>query len=190
MQSEKWIVLSERLVLDHPYVRVRMQEIQISDYQVVPDWPIIETREYANVLVLDETRQAMIIEGYKHGIGRSNWQVVGGYLEPGEEPLAAMKRELMEETGFASAEWLYLGSHVIDANRYVGRGHFFLAKDARRVAEPDHDDLESFEIRWVTLGELQKALFDGRVAIVSYAITIALGLLALKQGTDQASSSA
>jgi len=184
VQTEQWIVLSEKSVLDHPYVNVNMQEIQITDGQIVPDWPIIRTREYANVLVIDDSAQAMVLEGYKHGLGRSSWQVVGGYLETGEEPLAAIKRELLEETGFISKEWQYLGNYVIDANRFVGIGHFFLAKNAHNIAEPDHDDLESFEVRWVSLTELQQALFDGRVGIASYAINIALGLLAIGQAPD------
>jgi hypothetical protein len=55
-----------------------------------------------------------------------------------------------------------------------------LARDARRVADPDHDDLEQFTVNWVTVDDLQQALFDGRVAIASYAINIALGLLAME----------
>jgi ADP-ribose pyrophosphatase len=122
----------------------------------------------------------MVLEGYKHGLGRSSWQVVGGYLEADEEPLLAIQRELLEETGFQAEQWLELGSFVMDANRHVGVGHFFLARNARKVTAPDHDDLEKFNVRWVSLFELKQALFDGRVGIISYAANIALGLLALE----------
>jgi hypothetical protein len=58
-------------------------------------------------------------------------------------------------------------------------GSFFLARNAQKVAEPDHDDLEQFAVRWVSRTELERALFDGRVAIISYAVNIALGLIAI-----------
>jgi ADP-ribose pyrophosphatase len=112
-------------------------------------------------------------------LGRVSWQVLGGYLEAGEDPFAAVQRELLEETGYQSDHWQHLGSFVVDANRVTGMGHFYLAQDAHQVAEADHDDLEQFSLRWVSEDELARALFDGRVGAMSYAINIAMGLLAL-----------
>ncbi len=179
MTEEKWTVLNSKPILDHPYVKVTFQEIELPDGRHIPDWPFIQTRDYVNAMVLDSSGQAMILEGYKHGLGRSNWQVLGGYLEPEEAPLAAVQRELLEETGYYSEEWRHLGSFVIDANRHIGTGHFFLALNARQISEPNHDDLEQFTVRWVSPSELQQALFDGRIAIISYAVNVAIGLLAL-----------
>lgn len=180
MPEERWTVLSEESILQHPYVNVKYQAIQLPDGQIIPDWPIVQTRDFVNSLVLNEAGQFMILEGYKHGLGRSSWQVLGGYIEPGEDHLIAVQRELLEETGYQCDEWQHLGSFTIDANRHVGTGHFYLARGARRIADPDHDDLEQFAIRWVTMETLSQALFDGRVAIASYGINIALGLLAMK----------
>jgi ADP-ribose pyrophosphatase len=157
-----------------------MDQVRLPDGRVIDEWAIVDARDNVNALIVNEAGEAMVIEGYKHGLGRSNWQVVGGYLEKGEEPLAAVQRELLEETGYQSDDWQHLGSFVIDANRRVSTGHFFLARAARPVAEADHDDLEQFTIRWVSLAELRAALGDGRVAVISYAVNIALGLLAME----------
>jgi ADP-ribose pyrophosphatase len=179
MSDEKWSVIKQEQVLVDPYVTVTMQEVRLPNGRIISDWPYVHTRDYANVLVLDSDDRVMVLEGYKHGLGKSSWQVVGGYLEPGEEPLMAIQRELREETGYFSDEWTELGHFVVDANRHVGVGTFFLARNARKIAEPDHDDLEHFDVRWVSLPELKIALFDGRVGIISYAANIALGLLHL-----------
>ena len=182
--NERWKVLKQELVLEDPYVKVLMQDLQLPDGRIISDWPYVYTRDYVNVMVLDRDSNVMILEGYKHGLGRSNWQVVGGYLEPDEEPLNAIQRELLEETGYSAKDWLELGSYTVDANRHVGQGTFFLARNVSRIAEPDHDDLEAFDILWVPLAELKKALFDGRVGILSYAVNIALGLAALDQALE------
>ncbi len=184
MPDQQWEILSEQQVLEHPYVNVTYQSVRVSDDLTIPDWPIVRTRDYVNVMVANEDGQLMVLEGYKHGLGRSSWQVVGGYLEPGEEAMAAAQRELLEETGYHSDSWLQLGNFVVDANRFVGQGHFFLARHARSVADPDHDDLEAFAIHWVSPAVLQAALFDGRVGVMGYAVNIALGLLALNQAPD------
>jgi ADP-ribose pyrophosphatase len=179
LQEEQWQILDRQTVLDTPYLKVEMQQVRLPDGRVIEQWPIVDTRDYVNAVVLNQAGEAMIIEGYKHGLGRSNWQVLGGYLEKGEEPLAAVQRELREETGYHSEDWQHLGTFVVDANRRVGTGHFYLARQARSVQQPDHDDLEKFAIHWVSLAELQQAVSDGRVAIISYAVNIALALLAL-----------
>jgi ADP-ribose pyrophosphatase len=95
-----------------------------------------------------------------------------------------VRRELLEETGYESDDWQHLGSFVVDANRRVSTAHFFLARQTRPVAEADHDDLEQFTIRWVSLAELREALGDGRVAVISYAVNIALGLLAMETSSN------
>jgi ADP-ribose pyrophosphatase len=179
MNSEIWRVIQSKKIVDNPYTQVFMQTIELPDGRIVEDWPIVQTLDYVNTLVLNEANEAMILEGYKHGLGRSSWQVLGGYLEPKEDPLAAAKRELLEETGYACEDWSHLGSFIVDANRRVGEGHFFLARNAKKIAKSTHDDLEYFEVVWVPLDSLRQALIDGRVAILSYAITIALGLDAL-----------
>ena len=63
----------------------------------------------------------------------------------------------------------------------MGLGYFFLAKDALKAAEPSHEDLEDFTVRWVSLDDLEAALWEGQVGVMPYGINIALGLLALRQ---------
>jgi ADP-ribose pyrophosphatase len=181
MSDEVWRVNGEEVVLRHPFVSVTMQRVELPDGRIIEDWPIIQTRDYVNVAVLNERGKLMVLEGYKHGLGHSSWQVPGGYLEEGEDPLSAVKRELLEETGYESDNWQALGTFVVDANRRVGVGHFYLARDARRIAAPDHDDLEAFSIRWVSLEEVKRAVRDGRVGIMSYATCITLALVAVAE---------
>ena len=178
MTEETWEVLSSKVALNQPpFLRVEMEHIRLPDGREIEEWPIVNARDYVNAVVLNESGQIMVLEGYKHGIGRSSWQVLGGYLEEGENPLDAVKRELLEETGYSSDDWQKLGSYIIDANRRVGVGHFYLARDARLTTEPDNDDLEQIEIKWVSQTEAQKALHDGRIAAISYAVNVALALL-------------
>ena len=180
MADQSWKVVKTKQIVDNPYTQVFMQSIELPDGRLIEDWPIIQALDYVNGVVLNSDNEVMILEGYKHGLGRSSWQVVGGYLEPDEEPSAAVKRELLEETGYASGHWNHLGSYIVDANRRVGEGHFFLARNAIKVAEPSHDDLEYFDLRWIPLDTMKEALRDGRVGILSYAINISLALNFLK----------
>lgn len=176
-QPVSWEVLNQKPVLQHPFLTVAMESVRLPDGEVIVDWPKVYTKDYVNALVLNEAEEALIIEGYKHGTGWSSWQMLGGYMEDDEDPLTAVQRELLEETGYQSDLWTYLGSFVVDPNRHVGVGHFFCAQRAHQVAEPNHEDLEAFVARWVALQDLRYALLDGRIAAIGHAMNVSLALL-------------
>ena len=175
-EDEKWEVLSSDIVLQHPFLGVRMEAVRLPSGRVIDGWPIVDTRSYVMVVVENQAGELLILEGYKHGLGRSSWQVVGGYLEEGEEPKVAARREMLEESGYESEEWQALGSFVVDANRRAGTAHIFLARHSRPASKVQSDDLERVALRWVTVAEASRALYDGRIAILSTAVALALAL--------------
>ncbi len=177
VEQEAWEVMNQRPVLEHPFVTIAMEDVRLPDGRIIEEWPKIYTRDYVNALILNEAGEALVIVGYKHGIGRSNWQLLAGYMEDGEDPLTAVQRELLEETGFVCEEWHFLGSYAVDSNRHIAMGHFFCGVGAKQVASPETDDLEDYEVRWVGLDELRVALQDGRIATGSYALAVSLSLL-------------
>ena len=181
MSGENWKVLDSELVIDHPHVEVAIETIGLPDGRVISDWPIVNAHDYVNAVVFDKAGRALILEGYKHGARRSTWQVVSGYLQPGEDPLAAAQRQLLQSTGYESEDWRYLGSFVTEAQRHVGVGHFFLCLDVRQVGTPDPNELEPHSLRWVTKQDLRYALMDGRINIISYAMAISRGLMTLNK---------
>lgn len=176
MPEERWDVLSSETVLQHPFLTIEMQTVRLPDGRVIEGWPIANARDYVMVVAQNEAGQLLILEGYKHGLGRSSWQVVGGYLERGEEPLAAAKRELLEEAGYASEDWQPLSTFVVDANRRMSTAHLFLALSVRPSIKMENDDIEQVALRWVSVAEVRRALYDGRVGIISSAVAIALAL--------------
>jgi ADP-ribose pyrophosphatase len=112
----------------------------------------------------------------KYGVPKPMLALVGGYIEPGESPLAAAQRELREETGYASDDWVDLGEYLVDPNRGVATGHLYLARAARQVCEINSDDLEPQEIVRLSREELEQALSQGEFKILAWAAAVAFAL--------------
>lgn len=176
-----WKTVDSQLVLDHPYLRVTLDAVELPDGTIIPDWPIASVSDYVLVVVANEANELLMLEGYGHGFGRICWQVVGGQIDPGEDPLTAAKRELREEAGLDCAQWEAFGSFVGSKNRYFATGHLFLARQPTQVGLGGTGDLEEYTLNWIPLATVREALFAGRVDGADHALIFALALLKLEQ---------
>ncbi len=65
-----------------------------------------------------------------------------GYIEQGEHPENAARRELLEETGYSASEIIKLGSFYQDQGCSAAYNHYFIAKDCIKVSDQNLDEGE------------------------------------------------
>lgn len=179
--------LDHRTVLDMGrFLKVESHTVELPDGRRLSDWPWIITPDFINVLVETDTDRFLVFKQVKYGLPGGTLALIGGYIEPGETPLAAAQRELHEETGYQSAEWIELGSYLADPNRGIATGSLFLARKAVQVAQPHSDDLEEQEPLFLNRTELEQALDHGDFKLMAWAAGVALALRALDRADMQA----
>jgi ADP-ribose pyrophosphatase len=144
------------------------------------DFHHIDLPEFAVALAVRADGRFVMVREYKPGPDRPILNAPAGMIDRGESPLEGARRELLEESGYASEDWRPLGSYVVDGNTGCGRAHLFLARGVAKVAEPRPDAMEEIEVVLLTEAELRAALGSGEVATLPAACAIALGLLALR----------
>jgi ADP-ribose pyrophosphatase len=180
---EPWRTHSRRMLVDlAPWLSVEERTVELPDGRVIDDWPWVESREFANVVAVTEDGLFLVFRQTKYAVDGPTLGTVGGYLEPGEDPLETAKRELREETGYDAAEWTLLGRYPVDGNRGCGVGHLYLARGARKVGEPDADDLEEQQLLTLTREEVEETLVAGGFGVLSWAAVTALALVTLGRG--------
>lgn len=174
---KSWKTNSRKLVLDNsPWLTVEHHAVELPDGRVIPDWPWVTTPDYINVVAVTEDERFICFRQVKYGIEGVTLSVVGGYINEGEEPLAAAKRELLEETGYEAPDWISLGSYLVDPNRGIATGYLFLAKHARYVTPRDADDLEEQELLLLTREEIEHAIEVGDIKVLAWAAAVAFAL--------------
>lgn len=172
-----WKTLSRQKILDYSkFLAVEEHTIQLPDGRIIENWPWVVMPNFVNVVAVTENGRFLLFRQTKYSIPGTTLAPVGGYLEPDEDPLAAAQRELLEETGYEADTWQSLGSFPVDGNRGAGTAHFFLAQNARRMAEIDADDLEEQELLQLTRAEMSAALDAGEFKLVPWTAVIALAL--------------
>ena len=174
-QLQPWEVLKSQDVFSAPpWVRVCVEEVRLPDGKTVDDYYQIKLTDYAMVFAETTEGRVIVERQYKHGIRKVSLTLPAGNIEKDEDPLGAAKRELFEETGYASDEWQSLGTFVIHGNYRCCLGHLFRVRKAQKVAEPNSGDLEEMEIVFMTPSEIVDALLKGDIASIGAAALVAM----------------
>ncbi len=174
-----WKTLTSQTVLTAgKWLTVEDRSVETPSGQVIENWPWVTTPNYVNVLAVTPQGKYLIFRQGKYALEGESLAPIGGYLEPGEAPLAAAQRELLEETGYTAPVWRHLGQFWVDPNRGVAIGDLYLASGAQQVTQRNADDLEEQTLLLLERGELLRALRDGQFKVLAWAANIALALLA------------
>ena len=112
---------------------------------------------------------------YRHAANQYLWELPAGKIDAGEEPLAAAKRELIEETGYRAEKWSPFVEYYPSPGFLGEAMKVFLAEGLKAGdAQPEED--EEIELRLVRLSDVLKmiekgAILDGKTltSALSYA---------------------
>ncbi len=129
------------------------------------------------VLPLHDDNSVVMIDQYRHPIGRRVRELPAGLLdEPGEEPVAAARRELVEEVGYTARDWSVLVDVVASPGFSDEAVRVFLARGLTEVGRPAGSDDEEADLDVVRL-PLAEAVRQALAGQIVNAATVA-GLLA------------
>ena len=174
---QTWRVLDTKDVfVARPWLKLSVEKVEVTDGRVVDDYYQLELPDFTVVFAETPDQHVLVIRQYKHGPRQTSLTLPGGQVEPGEDPLEAARRELLEETGYKAALWTPLGSFTVNGNLGCGRGHFFKASGAHRFREPVSGDLENMVILLMDRMNLAAAVENGEVILLNHAAVIAMAL--------------
>ena len=133
--------------------------------------------EYVNAVVFDVEGNALVFKLENKSPRSEQWHMIEATVSEIEDPLTAVQNALLQQTGYTTPNWRYIGTFLRGQQGDDGVGHIFVARAAKKNAEPSLDSTDQSHARWIPIEELKHGLLDGRIHSFRYALNAALALL-------------
>lgn len=173
---QPWRTLTATPVLVNRWLTLRRDACALPDGRIVDDYYVVAEPDVACIVALTGAGDCLLVEQYKHGIGRACLEIPGGQFDEADaDPLAVAQRELREETGHISDYWLKLGVLAISPSRATVQMHLFAALNCTRAGEQSLDPNEEIIVHQRPLAE---AVALARSGVIDAATSVAGLLLA------------
>lgn len=124
---------------------------------------ILHAPDWVNVVPITPEGQVVTVRQFRFGTGEITTEIPAGLVEEGETPLETARRELREETGYTSGEWISLGYVEPNPAYLDNRCHLFLARDALQSCEPGLEPGEDIQVDLMDLETIKAEIAAGRL---------------------------
>lgn len=165
--DETWVVADSTCVYDSSFVGLSVDTV------VGPDGSrfsrtIVQHQGAVGILVLDEDDRVLVLDQYRHPVGKRLIELPAGILDiDGEAAMDAAKRELREEADLEAAKWRSILRMYATPGCSTEHWEVFLAEglsptpmELRETRTAEEADMRQL---WVPLDQLVDAALDGRV---------------------------
>jgi 8-oxo-dGTP pyrophosphatase MutT (NUDIX family) len=143
-------------ILNSTHLRndIRLDRCELPSGQII-EGTVLEFGTWATVLALTKEQEVVLIRQYRHGAQKVIVELPGGAMDKEDgSPLAAARRELEEETGYASDRIIQVGCVSPNPANQTNLIYSFLALDARKLGGQRLDDTEEIEVFLKPLDEV------------------------------------
>ena len=171
-----WELIRTEPIFQNKWIDFRANMYRFPNGKIDEPFYCFSKRDYVAIVATDEEGKYICVRQFRPGIGRVTTEFPAGCLERPEDKaysgvdgqstkadaLEAAKRELREETGYESDEWILLirmPSNATMSDNYV---FVYQARNCRKVSGQELDETEFLNVEKYTSEELDNLIHAGK----------------------------
>ena len=179
MQSLTWKTLSSHYIHKGPWATLRVDKCEMPNGTIVEDYYVLEYSNWVNAVAVTEDNKIILVRQYRHAANIIALEIPGGVIDGDELPEDAMRRELLEETGYAFDKLELISTvspNTATSNNYT---YCYLATGGKKVQEQSLDKHEEIIVEEYTIAEVKQLLADNKIAQALHCTGLFYGLMKL-----------
>ncbi len=178
---KKWKILQSNMVLNHPWCKVRQDEIELPNGKVIDDYFVHLRPDVAIILPITSNREVVFVRQYRHAIGDFFIELPAGGFNPEQESgeFAAV-RELEEETGYIASKVKKIGMIYDKPSKDTNQLHLFIAENVKKTGKIKLDITEEIEVILIPVDAVLEKIVKGEISVAGTVSALFLGLNLIK----------
>ena len=157
--SEK--TLSSQQIYDGRILKLRLDTVKLPSGRVTKR-EIVEHDDSIAIVAIDGDDNVLLVKQFRKAVEKEVLEIPAGGIEPGEEPVAAVKRELREETGFLPQRVERIGGFYTSPGYSSEFLHLFVASDLT-PEKLQAEDTESIKVERVPISRILELIRTGTI---------------------------
>ncbi len=160
----KWKILSSEYLFNDLWFKVRKDRCETPEGKIVDPYYVYEFPTWVTAVAITEEGKIILERQYRHALDEICIEIPGGCVDDTDASLEdAIKRELLEETGYSFSSFEYLGKISANPSTNSNLMHMFLARGGKKTSAQELDHNEEIEIDLVTVDELKSLIRNNKI---------------------------
>ena len=166
--------VDSRVAFQGRHINVRVDTVRLANGRLTTR-EIVDGSNSVCIVPVDDRGNVFMVRQYRKAIERHILEVPAGAMDDGEEPEAAARRELREETGFG-AEKLEFLSFFWTTPGYCTEGMYAYLATGLSLGDIAPDEDENIEVVKVALKEVPSMIASGDIVDCKSIASLMLAL--------------
>lgn len=173
----KWKTLFSEYLFNDRWFKVRRERCETPGGKIVDPYYVYDFATWVGALPVTEEGKIIMIRQYRHAAGEVCIEIPGGCVDDTDASNEeAIRRELLEETGYTFSQVDYLGKISPNPSTNSNYLHMFLARGGRKTSQQQLDENEEIEVIEMTMDELKHLLRTNQLLQSMHVSCILYGL--------------
>ena len=175
-KANDWTTLKTQEVYDNNWIKVEHNEVKNPNGGEGIYGAVRFKNIAIGIIPISNNGNITLVGQFRYPHNKYSWEIPEGGCPLNQEPLAAAKRELAEETGLSSLQWNKVIEMDLSNSATDEKAIIYLAENCTK-GKPSPEETENLEIYECSVHEFIKRVEDGEIRD-SLSVTAGLWLKA------------